>query len=100
MVLLKKIALITLGCNKNQVDSEFIAYKLGQSFLFTNNLKEAEIILAERNTHLRELKKERDQAIKFKELEGKIKQNKASYLWMQIERKEKQTEGLTKKVNE
>ncbi len=51
-------------------------------------LNGAEIILKEKQTHLRELKKDRDQALKFKDLNDKIRHNKASYLKIQIERKE------------
>ena len=38
-------------------------------------LNDADIILAERKTYLKELKKERDQAAKFKDLDVKIKRN-------------------------
>jgi len=41
-------------------------------------LNEAEIILKERSVHLKELKKDRDQALKYKTLSEQIKQNKAS----------------------
>ena len=53
-------------------------------------LKEAEIVLAERNTYLKELKRDRDQAQKFKEMGDKISQNKASLLKIQIDKKEKE----------
>ena len=52
-------------------------------------LSEAEIILKERETHLKELKKDRDQAMKFKDLEDKIKSNKATFLHIKITDKEK-----------
>ncbi|MBN2423074.1 chromosome segregation protein SMC [Candidatus Woesearchaeota archaeon] len=54
------------------------------------NLKEADIVLAERESYLRELKKERNQALKFKELDDKIKQNKATILNIKIKSKEQQ----------
>jgi len=63
-------------------------------------LSEADIILTERNTHLKELKKERDQALKYKNLEGKRDQNKASLLSIQIKSKESEkakTEGKLRK---
>lgn len=63
-------------------------------------LKEAEIVLAERAAHLKELKRERDQALKFKELESRVKENKASYLYIQIERQEKKKAKLTKRIQE
>jgi chromosome segregation protein len=47
-------------------------------------LNDATIILKERKVHLRELKKDRDQALKFKELKDKIDSNKATYLHYQI----------------
>ncbi|PIZ56912.1 chromosome segregation protein SMC, partial [Candidatus Woesearchaeota archaeon CG_4_10_14_0_2_um_filter_57_5] len=50
-------------------------------------LREAEIILAEKSKHLKELKADRDQAMKYKELSEKIKVNKASFLWRQIKGK-------------
>ncbi|MGM5487834.1 MAG: chromosome segregation protein SMC [Nanobdellota archaeon] len=53
-------------------------------------LSEADIVLKERSTYLKDLKKERDQALKYKELNDKIKTNKASYLKIQIDRKEKE----------
>ena len=43
-------------------------------------LKEAEILIAERETHLKELKKDRDQALKYKELEGNIHSYRATLL--------------------
>ncbi|GAG00051.1 unnamed protein product, partial [marine sediment metagenome] len=53
-------------------------------------LKEAEIVLAERNTYLKELKKDHDQALKFKDMSNKISQSKASLLKIQIDKKEKE----------
>lgn len=50
-------------------------------------LKEANVVLTERDAHLRELKKERDQALKYRELEKSIKDNKATYLNLQIKDK-------------
>ncbi|MBR9683793.1 chromosome segregation protein SMC [Candidatus Woesearchaeota archaeon] len=52
-------------------------------------LNNAEIILKERKTHLRELKKDRDQALKFKDFKEKIDSNKATYLNIQIKHKTK-----------
>ncbi len=53
-------------------------------------LKEAEILLAERKAYLRELKQDRDQALKYKEVHDKIKQSKATLLYLQIKRKNEQ----------
>ncbi len=50
-------------------------------------IKEAEIILNERGDYLKELRKERDEALKYTDLNNKLKTSKASYLNKQIERK-------------
>ncbi|MFA5141834.1 MAG: chromosome segregation protein SMC [Candidatus Woesearchaeota archaeon] len=47
-------------------------------------LNDAEIILNERKNYLKELKHDRDQALKFKELKDKVDENKASYLNIRI----------------
>ncbi len=60
-------------------------------------LNEAEIILKERESYLKELKKDRDQALKYKELNDKIKQNKASYLKRQLNRKDEELKKLEEK---
>ena len=54
-----------------------------------DKLNNAEIILKERKTYLRELKKDRDQALKFKELKDQIDSYKATNYHLQIEEKEK-----------
>ncbi len=53
-------------------------------------LNEADIILAERQTYLKELKSERDQALKYKNMNDNIKQNKATFLNIQIIKKEEE----------
>ena len=50
-------------------------------------LKEAEYILLERTNYLKELRKDRDQALKYKDLNDRIKQNKATYLNLRIQDK-------------
>ena len=57
-------------------------------------LKEAEIVLAERNTYLKELKRDRDQAQKFKDMEDKVSQNKATVVHKQMGRKQKEKNVL------
>jgi chromosome segregation protein len=47
-------------------------------------LNNAGIILKERGTYLKELKKDRDQALKFKDLKDKIASYKATYLHLKI----------------
>ncbi|MBI4147248.1 chromosome segregation protein SMC [Candidatus Woesearchaeota archaeon] len=51
-------------------------------------LNNADIILTERKTYLKELKKDRDQALKFKGLKDQIDSNKASYIHMQMKERE------------
>ena len=77
-------------------------------------LNESGIILTEREVHLRELKKERDQALKFKEFEDNLKNNKATLLNFQIKEKQErkneveskiskhkhEAEGISKKISE
>lgn len=63
-------------------------------------LKEAEIILTERKAHLRELKNDRDQAIRYKEIENNLKSNKATYIHLQIKNKLINKEDIEKKVKE
>jgi chromosome segregation protein len=61
-------------------------------------LNEAEIILTERETNLRELKKDRDQALKYKELEEKIKNSKATFIDLQIKDKQKKKQEIESKI--
>ena len=67
---------------------------------------EAEIILKERETYLKELKKDRDQAMKYKELGSRIHQNKASLIKMNMDKKlaeknkfEKDITGIKEKTD-
>jgi len=59
-------------------------------------LKEAEIILAERKTYLKELKEERDQALKYKELKDTLEKSKATLVYLQLQSKEKEIEKTNK----
>ncbi|MEK6952505.1 MAG: AAA family ATPase, partial [Nanoarchaeota archaeon] len=61
-------------------------------------INEANLILKERDAHLRNLKKERDQALKFKELEQNIKENKATYLYLQIKEKNEKKEEIVSRI--
>ncbi|MBU0614937.1 MAG: chromosome segregation protein SMC [Nanoarchaeota archaeon] len=77
-------------------------------------LNDAEIVLKERNSYLKELKKDRDQALKFKEMNDKIKMYKASLVKIQIDKREaekkdfgskhesakQELESLKKKIDE
>ncbi len=63
-------------------------------------LKEAEIILNEREAYLKDLKKDRDQAVKYKDLNDRINTNRASYLKIQIDRKEHEKSKYDKLIFE
>jgi chromosome segregation protein len=63
-------------------------------------MNEVEIILAERKTHLQELKRDRDQALKFKDLNDKIKSNKATLLDSKIKTKSTERDKLQKEIDE
>lgn len=63
-------------------------------------LKEAEIVLAERGTHLKELKKDRDQAVKFKGMSDRINESKASLLKINIGKKEAERNDLQDKLDQ
>lgn len=62
-------------------------------------LNEADIILSERKTYLRELKKDRDTALKYKELDDQIKSNKATYLNIQITQKKGEQDKYESQIN-
>ncbi len=61
-------------------------------------LNSAEIILKERKTYLRELKKDRDQALEFKQLKDKIDSHKATYIHIQIQERKSKKEVFDKEV--
>ena len=63
------------------------------------HLRETELILTERHTYLKELKKDRDQAMKYKEMGDSIRQNKASYLKIQIGRKESEKKSIQERID-
>jgi chromosome segregation protein len=63
------------------------------------HLRETELILAERSTYLKELKRERDQALKYKDMSDRIKQNKASYLKIQLDKKESEKNEIQSKID-
>ncbi|MBU1198969.1 MAG: chromosome segregation protein SMC [Nanoarchaeota archaeon] len=63
-------------------------------------INEATIILAERETYIKELKKERNQAMRFRDLNDKIKQNKATSLNCKIKNKKSKADELDKRISE
>ncbi len=62
-------------------------------------LNNAGIIMQERKTHLKELKKDRDQALKFKEIRDKIDSYKATRLHLLMQDKLKVKEEYEKETN-
>src|SRR3989344_3249730 len=68
--------------------------------LSTARLNEATIILTEREANLRELKKDRDQALKYKDLQKDIVDHKATHIHLQIRSKKEKQEEFEKKINE
>ncbi len=62
-------------------------------------LGEAEIILKERESNLRELKRDREHALKYKEVNDKIRKNKASCLKQQMNKKEIEQQEIEQKSN-
>ena len=64
------------------------------------HLRETDLILTERNTYLKELKKDRDQAMKYKDMNDRIRTNKASYLKIQIDRKESERKEVQERISE
>ncbi len=65
-----------------------------------SKLNETEIILTEREANLRELKKERDQAIKYRELQEAVKSDKATLLHIGIREKQERVEDIEKRKKE
>lgn len=63
-----------------------------------NKLNEAAIVLTERKTYLNELKKERDQALKYKELKDRVKENKATYTNIKMKAKEAEKNTLQEEI--
>jgi chromosome segregation protein len=62
-------------------------------------LKEISAILRERTSYLRNLDKEREQALKFKDLELTIKRCKASILHRKLDEKKKELESIVKSID-
>jgi chromosome segregation protein len=71
---------------------------MGELTKVDGKLNEATIILNEREAYLRELKKDRDHALKYQELERNIKSNKATYLHLQISDKQKKIDVVDAKM--
>lgn len=65
-----------------------------------SKLNEAEIILTEREANLRELKKERDQAMKYKDIQQLIQEDNATLIHLQIKEKEIQVATIENKFHD
>lgn len=65
-----------------------------------NNVKEAEIVLTERKSYLKELKKDRDQALKFQEMSKMVDTNKATLLNIQITKKKEANSKIVSQMDE
>ncbi len=61
-------------------------------------LNEANIILTERDTYMKELKKDRDQAKKYKELEENIRSSKATYIHLQMKSRQEKLDEFNKRI--
>ncbi|MFT4261100.1 MAG: chromosome segregation protein SMC [Candidatus Woesearchaeota archaeon] len=57
-------------------------------------IAEADIILSERKTYLKELRQDRDKALKFKDLDNKIKRNKATVIEKNLKDKNSEKDKL------
>lgn len=64
-----------------------------------SRVREAEILLAERKTHLKELKKDRDQALKYRELNERVAEDRATYLHLQIGSKSSRKTGFDVEIS-
>ncbi len=61
-------------------------------------LREADIVLKERDSRLKELKKDRDQALKYKDITEKLNKNKGSLINIQLKRKYSNREDFDKRT--
>ncbi|MEK6903773.1 MAG: chromosome segregation protein SMC [Nanoarchaeota archaeon] len=73
---------------------------LGELGKVDGKLNEATIILTEREAYMRELKKDRDQAMRYKDLEKNIQSNKATFLHLQIDEKEEKKKEIEGKIKQ
>ncbi|MBI2653580.1 chromosome segregation protein SMC [Candidatus Woesearchaeota archaeon] len=63
------------------------------------HLRETDLILTERSTYLKELRKDRDQALKYKNMTDNIKKYKASYLKIQVDKKDAEKRQVQDKID-
>ena len=62
------------------------------------NLGQVGIILKERESYLKDLRKDRDQALKFKELNDRLRQNKGTMLKRQLDKKDTDVKAIEEKL--
>jgi len=67
---------------------------------FQLKIGEIEIILTERNTYLKELKSERDQAVRYRELEENVKRSKATVLDLQLKKKRADLKNIENNIQQ
>lgn len=63
-------------------------------------IREAEIVLNEKNTIMEKLKRERDMALQYKELEDKLEKVRAAVIWRDFSGTEGSLESITKRLEE
>ena len=73
---------------------------MGELGRVQDRLNEADIILTEREKTLKDLKKDRDQALQFKDLEKNIERNKATHVHLRFKDKNEKLGFVEKKFNE
>ena len=61
-------------------------------------MNEAESILTEPNTYLKEFKKDRDQGLKFKDMNDNIRKYKASFVKINMDKKEVELRNFQGKI--
>ncbi|MEM4755906.1 MAG: chromosome segregation SMC family protein, partial [Candidatus Woesearchaeota archaeon] len=73
---------------------------LGELEKVEKKVSEVEIILHERKQYLEQLKEEKEQALRFRDLEQKLKQNKATLLHREIQGKQKEHDHTAEKIRQ
>jgi len=93
----RKIIEEVAGISIYELRKEKSLKELGKS---EEKLKEINAILRERTAYLRNLERERAQAMRFKELEDGMKRVKASILGKRLEEKQKELHAMLKSIDE
>ena len=93
----RKIVEEVAGISIYETRKEKSLHELGKT---EERLKEISTILRERTTFLKNLEKERIQALRYKELESLIKRCKASIIYKKIEEKQRELSSTKKSIGE